>query len=345
MTLAKLSRILSGRTVLVTGGGGTIGSEICRQVAERKPARIVCLGWREEKLIAVRDELRQWHPDVEVATELCDVRNLDRLDAVFNTHRPNIVFHAAAKNDILYAEAYPAEAVMVNVQGTINVVDVALANHSETLLFTSSTQAFRPVSVMGSTKRLGEIIVDAAVRSADQSFFTVRLRNVLESSGGVHAIFRRQIESGGPVTVTHPDAERIFVTAAETVGLLLDVLVLRPQGGILSLAAGETTNITKLARRLISSYGLQVGRDIDIEYIGLRSGERLVEETTCDETVWLSTAHDKILVSGLNGAFVPDPGFDRSLQELLLVVKKGGDTGAVLEQLRKMVSDYSPAAR
>ncbi len=337
MTLEELSRILSGKTVLVTGGGGTIGSEICRQVAVRKPARIVCLGWREEKLISVRDELREWAPNVEVATELCDVQRRERLAAVFDTHRPNIVFHAAAKKDILYAEAHPTEAVMVNVQGTVNVVDMALANHSETLIFTSSTKAFRPVSVMGSTKRLGEIIVAAAAKSAGQAFFTVRLSNVLESSGGVHALFRRQIESGGPVTVTHPDAERIFVTAAETVGLLLDVLVMRPQGDILALAAGETTKIAELARRLVRSYGLQVGRDIDIEYIGLRSGERLVEETTYDGRVWLSTTNDKILISGLDGASAPDPGFDKSVKELLLVVKRGGDTGAVLEQLRKMV--------
>lgn len=336
MTMNTLARILREKTVLVTGGGGTIGSEIARQVAGRKPARIVCLGRREGKLIAVRDELLQAAPDVDVITEVCNVCERDRLDAVFSAHRPNIVFHTAAKKDVHDAEAYPAEAVMVNVQGTVNVVDMALANNSDMMVFTSSTKAFHPVSVMGATKRLGEMIVSLAAARTGKFFFTVRFSNVLESNGGVYGLFRRQIESGGPVTVTHPDAERTFVTASEIARLLLEALLLGQKGKILLLVAGEKTKIESLARSLISSYGLQAGREIDIAYIGLRRGERLVEETAVDGTDWLSTTHDDILVSSFEGASPPGVWFDNSMRELLLLANSG-EASAVLKPLRKLV--------
>ena len=338
MTAEKLSRILRGKTVLITGGGGIIGSEIARQVADQKLARIVCLGQREEKLITVRDELGQRAPDVEVVTEVCDVTERSQLASVFSTHRPAIVFHVAAKKDIRDAEARPADAVMVNVQGTVNVVDIALANDCDRLLFTSSTKAFQPASVMGATKRLGETIVSAAGSRFSKAFFTVRLTNVLESSGGVHALFLRQIESGGPVTVTHPDAERTFVTAAEAVRLLLEALILDQKGSILMLAAGEKTNIAGLARGLISAYGRgqRAGTEIEIKYVGLRRGERLVEETTLDGREWLSTPHENILVAGPDGASAPDAGLEHSIRELVLLAQ-GGEAAAVLERLRKMV--------
>ncbi len=336
MITEALERILSGKTVLITGGGGTIGSEICRQVAERKPARIVCLGRREEKLIAARDELRARAPDVDVATEVCDVRERGRLASVFFMHRPTIVFHAAAKKDIRDAEAHPAEAVMVNVQGTVNVVDLALANDSEKLLFTSSTKAFQPVSVMGATKRLGEMIVAAAAERAEKAFFTVRLSNIRESSGGVHALFRRQIEGGGPVTVTHPHAERTFVSAAEAARLLLEALSLDAQGSVLALAAGEKTNIAKLAQRLISAHGQRAGGEVEIEYSGLRRGERLVEHVTIDGTQWLPTPHEQILVSGLDGPSAPVAGLEHSIRELVLLAQ-GGNAAALLEGLGEMV--------
>ncbi|HJO33060.1 MAG TPA: SDR family NAD(P)-dependent oxidoreductase [Anaerolineales bacterium] len=333
MTTEARERLLSGQTVLITGGGGTIGSEIGRQVAERKPARIVCLGRREEKLIAARNELRARTPDVDVATEVCDVRERVRLASVFSMHRPTIVFHAAAKKDIRDAEAYPTEAVTVNVQGTVNVVDLALANGSEKLLFTSSTKAFQPVSVMGATKRLGEMIVAAAAERAGKAFFSVRLSNVLESGGGVHALFRRQIESGGPVTVTHPHAERTFVSAAETVRLLLDALSLEAQGSVLALAAGKKTNIGKLAQHLISAHGQRAGSEIEIEYSGLRRGEKLVEHVTLDGTQWLPTPHEQILVSGLDGPSAP--GLAHSIRKLVFLAQ-GGDAAAALERLRKL---------
>ncbi len=345
MTTEALERLLRGKTVLITGGGGSIGLEICRQVAEWKPARIVCLGRREEKLIAVWDELRARSPNVDLAAEVCDVRERGRLASVFTTHRPTIVFHAAAKKDIRDAEAHPAEAVMVNVQGTVNVVDLALANDSAKLLFTSSTKAFQPVSVMGATKRLGEMIVAAAAARSGKAFFTVRLSNILESSGGVHALFRRQIESGGPLTVTHPDAERTFVNADEAAHLLLEALVLEAKGSILALDAGEKTNIAELARRLIGAYGRgqRTGAEIEIEYVGLRRGERLVEDITLDGREWLPTSNEKIHVAGLDGASASEAGLEHSFQELVLLAQSG-DSDAVLEQLRKTVPDYSPEA-
>ena len=344
MISEQLSRILGGKVVLITGAGGTLGSEICRQASELTPARIVCLGRRAENLTAVRDELRRWAPDVDVATEVCDVRERGRLAAIFAVHCPGIVFHAAAKKEIRDAETNPADAVMVNAQGTINVVELALESNSEMLLFTSSTKAFQPVSVMGATKRLGEMIVSSAASLSGRVFFSVRLSNVLESSGGVHALFRRQIDSGGPVTVTHPDAERTFVSAAETARLLLETLTFCPKGSVLALAAGEKKQIAELAQSLIRSYGLQAGRDIDVEYTGLRRGERLVEEITMDGSEWLATAHDKILISGIDRAPVPSTGFDNSMRKLILAATSG-DSSALLEQMQKIVPDYLPPAR
>ena len=340
MLTQNLSRILSGKTVLVTGGAGTIGSEICRQLLEWKPARIVCLGRREEELIAAREELRGRAAGVELATEVCDVRDRDRLASVFSTHRPAIVFNAAAVKDIRDAADHPAEAVMVNVQGTANVVDMALAHGGEMLLFVSSIKALRPLSVMGATKRLGEMIVAAAAARAGKAFFTVRLNNIYESSGGVHAIVRRQIESGGPVTVTHPHAERTFVSAAEAARLLLEALSLDTQGSVLALAAGEKTNIAKLAQRLISAHGQQAGNEVEIEYSGVRRGERLVEHVTLDGTQWLPTPHEHILVCGLDGPAAPAGGLEHSIRKLVLIAQ-GGDSNAVLGQLPKTVPDYS----
>ena len=332
---------LVGKTVLITGGGGMIGSQICRQAAAMKPVRIVCLGQNEENLKPVLEDLRKLSPSVEVAIEVCDVRERDRLATVFGVHRPSIVFHTAARKDIRDAEANPAQAVMVNVQGTVNVVELALASDSEKLVFTSSIKAFRPVGVMGATKRLGEMVVASAAGRTGKLFFTVRLGNVLESGGGVHDLFRRQIASGGPVTVTHPDAERRFVTAAEAARLLLETLSLGQPGDILALAAGEKTNIGRLASRLIRLYGSQLGHDVDIEYTGLRPGEKLVEEATLDGKEWLPTVHDKILVFSLAETVAPGTILDHSLSGLFAMLNKG-DKGALLEQLSELVTDYRP---
>jgi|TARA_B100000315_G_scaffold243512_1_gene266967 FlaA1/EpsC-like NDP-sugar epimerase len=344
MISEQLSRILGGKIVLITGAGGMLGSEICRQVSELVPARIVCLGRLAANLKAVRDELRLRARDVDVVTEVCDVLERSRLAAVFAAHCPNIVFHAAAKKELRDAEANPADAVMVNAQGTINVVELALESDSEMLLFTSSTKACQPASVMGATKRLGEMVVSLAASLSGRAYFSVRLSNILESSGGVHALFRRQIESGGPVTVTHPDAERIFVSAAETVHLLLEALTLCPKGSVLALAAGKKKQIAELAQNLIRSYGLQASKDINIEYTGLRRGERLVEEISIDGSEWLATAHDKILISGIDAEPVPSASFDNSMRKLILAANSG-DAIVLLEQLQKIVPDYLPPDR
>lgn len=339
----KLCQILGGKCVLITGGGGTIGSEIARQVALCKPSRLVCLGRRADKLLSIQDELRRQNADVEVATEVCDVRERNRLAAAFAYHHPDIIFHTAARKNITPTESDPAETVLVNVKGTINVVELTVVNNADMLLFTSSVKAFRPVCIMGATKRIGELIVSDAAQSTGKAFFTMRLSNVLESSGGVHALFHQQIETGGPVTVTHPDVERTFSTATETVSLILEGLLISYPGDVLALQVGGPISVVSLAKDMIEGRGLRVGEDIEIEYVGLRPGERLIEERVTQSKHWRPTTNRQILSATFEGLHPPTSELASELQELVRLAECG-NSHPVLEQLRRIVPDYSPAS-
>ena len=334
----ELSLILEGKTVLITGGGGTIGTEIALQVTKWKPNRIVCLGRSKSNLDDVMINVKKASSDTDVEIDMCDVCDRLRINEVFSKHRPDVVFHMAAEKDIRLTNADPIRAVMVNVQGTRNVVDAASQFGVKMLVFTSSIKADHPSSVMGATKRLGEMIVGAAADNLSGIYYTVRLSNVLESSGGVHTLFCKQIESGGPVTVTHPDAVRVFVTAKETAELLLETLKVAAPGSVLSLMSGNKTNILDLAKNLISSYGLIVEDDIDIDYVGLRNGERLVEETIFDGQEWVLTSHKKILVRRIDKQSDQFIGLDNSIDELISVAKENNLT-SLLRKISVIVPD------
>jgi len=339
----KLRQILGGKCVLITGGGGTIGSEIARQVALCKPSRLVCLGRRAEPLLSIQDELRCQSADVEVSTEVCDVRERNRLAAAFACHHPNIIFHTAARKDIVPTECDPAETVLVNIKGTINVVELTVANNADMLLFTSSIKAFRPVCVMGVTKRIGELIISDAAQSTGKIFCTLRLNNVLESSGGVQSLFHQQIKTGGPVTVTHPDVERTFSTATETVNLLLEGLLISSPGDVLALQVGRPISVDSLAKDMIEGRGLRVGEDIEIEYVGLRPGERLIEERVTQGKHWRPTTNRQIMSATFEDWHPSTSELASALQELVRLAECG-NSRPVLEQLRRIVPDYSPAS-
>ena len=340
MIKKELSTILEGKTVLITGGGGTVGAAIALQVTKWKPKRIVCLGRKKSNLDNVIVNTQKVSSNIDVEIELCDVCDRVRIDEVLSKHRPDVIFHMAAEKDIRLTNADPIRAVMVNVQGTRNVVGASSDFGVKRLVFASSIKADHPSSVMGATKRLGEMIVGAAANNLGNIYYTVRLSNVLESSGGVHTLFCKQIESGGPVTVTHPDAVRVFVTAKETAELLLETLKLATPSSVLALMSGNKTNILDLAKHLISAYGFRVEDDIAINYVGLRDGERLVEETIVDGKEWILTPNVKILVYGkdqLSDLFV---GLDRSINELISVAKDN-DSTSLLRKVSLIVPDCS----
>lgn len=333
-----LGLILEGKTVLITGGGGTVGTEIAHQVIKWKPDHIICLGRSKKKLVDVVVNTQKINPNVHVDIDLCDITDRGRIDEVFSKYRPDVVFHMAAEKDIRLTNDDPIRAVMVNVQGTRNVVSAASNSGVSRLAFASSIKADHPSSVMGATKRLGEMIVGAAGDNLSRTYYTVRLSNVLESSGGVHTLFCKQIESGGPVTVTHPDAVRVFVTAKETAELLLETLKVATPGSVLSLMSGNKTNVLDLAKNLISSYGLIVEDDIDIDYVGLRDGERLVEETIFDGQEWVLTSHKKILVRRIDKQSNQFVGLDNSINELISVAKEN-DLTSLLSKISMIVPD------
>ncbi len=334
----ELGLILEGKTVLITGGGGTVGTEIALQAIKWKPDRIVCLGRSKKKLVDVVVNAQKVSSNVHVEIDLCDITDRGRIDELFSKYRPDIVFHMAAEKDIRLTNDDPIRAVTVNVQGTCNVVGAASEFGVARLAFASSIKADHPSSVMGATKRLGEMIVGDAANHLSRIYYTVRLSNVLESSGGVHTLFCKQIESGGPVTVTHPDAVRVFVTAKETAELLLETLKVATPGSVLSLMSGNKTNVLDLAKNLISSYGLVVEDDIDIDYVGLRDGERLVEETIFDGQEWALTSNKKILVHRTDKQSDQYIGLDNSINELISVAKEK-DLTSLLRKISVIVPD------
>lgn len=293
---AGMARMVQGRRVLVTGAGGTIGSELARQVAALNPSQLVLLDSGEFALWRIDLELSENHPTLPRAAVIADVRDANRIGEVFATWQPELVFHAAALKHVPIVEANPLEGVLTNVIGTRNVADAARAAGTSAMVLISTDKAVNPSSLMGASKRLAEMYCQAlditAQKNAEQvqdglRCITVRFGNVLGSTGSVVPLFRRQLERGGPLTVTHPDMRRYFMTVREAVGLVLQASVLGlsgaqlpggRQGGIFVLDMGEPVKIVDLARQMIRLAGLEPERDIAIHFTGLRPGEKLFEE-------------------------------------------------------------------
>jgi FlaA1/EpsC-like NDP-sugar epimerase len=294
----EVAEIVEGACVLVTGAGGSIGSELCRQVIRYKPARLIMLGHGENSLFNISNELKRTRPSgVSLDVVVADVRDRARLETVFRRYRPNFVIHAAAHKHVPMMEDNIEDAVTTNVMGTQNVVSVAEAFNVERLVYISTDKAVDPVNVMGATKRFGESIVKQAGSRTGRPYLSVRFGNVLGSRGSVVPFFQRQIMRGGPVTVTHPDVTRYFMTIPEAVQLVLQAAALGTNGQVFVLNMGNPIKIVDLAHDLIELSGLKVNEDIEVVFTGLRPGEKLHERLFSDDEHPVPTKHNKILVA------------------------------------------------
>lgn len=292
-----VSGYIAGETVLVTGGGGSIGSELSRQLCKVAPARIVVFDMYENDAYMLRNELLSEYDDIDIVIEIGSVCDVARINEVFAKYRPGAVFHAAAHKHVPLMEACPREAMQNNVFGTLNTVRAADAYGAGRFIFISTDKAVNPTSVMGATKRLGEMVVQYYARTSQTVFSAVRFGNVLGSNGSVIPVFKRQIAAGGPVTVTHPDIERFFMTIPEASRLVIQAGGLAKGGEIFILDMGEPVKIVELAKSLIQLSGLTPDADIEIVFTGLREGEKLFEELLMDEESTLPTTNSSIMVS------------------------------------------------
>lgn len=293
--LTQVGARCTDRVVLVTGAGGSIGGELCRQVAALRPSRLVLLGHGENSIFEILHELKPMHPTLELVPVIADIRDRERIHRVFLHHRPYAVFHAAAHKHVPLMEENAVEAVTNNVAGTRNVVDAAAEAGTRHFVFISTDKAVRPTSIMGATKRVAEYVVQTAARQHQRNFVAVRFGNVLGSRGSVVPMFVKQIRAGGPVTVTHPEMRRYFMTIPEAVQLVLQAGALGNGGELFMLDMGEPVRIVDLARDLIRLSGLQEGTDVEIRYTGMRPGEKLYEEMFFSHEVAEPTVHPKIL--------------------------------------------------
>lgn len=292
-----VSGYIAGECVLVTGGGGSIGSELVRQLCQVAPARIVIFDMYENDAYMLRNELLNRFSDIDIVVEIGNVCDRRRIEDVFEKHRPAAVFHAAAHKHVPLMEVCPREAVHNNVFGTLNTVRAADAYGTNRFIFISTDKAVNPTSVMGATKRMGEMVVQYYASTSKTIFSAVRFGNVLGSNGSVIPVFKRQIAAGGPVTVTHPDIERYFMTIPEASRLVIQAGGMARGGEIFILDMGEPVKIVDLAKGLIQLSGLTPDVDIKIVFTGLREGEKMYEELLMDEESTLPTDNQSIMVS------------------------------------------------
>ncbi|MGI6535907.1 MAG: polysaccharide biosynthesis protein [Eggerthellaceae bacterium] len=297
MNTRAISGYIAGKTVLVTGGGGSIGSELCRQLCHVAPKRIVIFDMYENDAYLLRNELLARYDDIDIVIEIGSVVDVDRINEVFDKYRPSAVFHAAAHKHVPLMEACPREAVLNNVFGTLNTVRAADRTGVERFTFISTDKAVNPTSVMGATKRLGEMIIQYYANTSKTIFSAVRFGNVLGSHGSVIPIFQKQIAAGGPVTVTHPDIVRYFMTIPEAARLVIQASGMGRGGEIFILDMGEPVRIVDLARSLIQLSGHVPDADIKIEFTGLRPGEKMYEELLMDQESTIPTDDARIMVS------------------------------------------------
>jgi FlaA1/EpsC-like NDP-sugar epimerase len=333
----SISSYLHGKPVLVTGAGGSIGSELCRQVAQQAPSRLIIFDHGEFNIYAIDHELRNSFPDLDIVTVLGDVKNYERVDWVFRKFRPQVVFHAAAYKHVPMIELNPAEGVANNVIGSRIVADASDRYGVEAFVFVSTDKAVNPANVMGTTKRIAEIYCQNLAKRSKTRFITTRFGNVLGSTGSVVPLFEKQIRDGGPVTVTHKDITRYFMTIPEAVGLILQAGAMGDGGEIFVLDMGEPVLIRDLAEQMIRLSGLTPGKDIDIVYTGLRPGEKLFEEIFHERENLRGTKHPKLFLAGsrkVNWQWLSD-----ELEEL-----KGAatsrDVGRLISHLRRIVPEY-----
>lgn len=327
---------LAGKIVLITGAGGSIGSEIVRQVAKMQPKKLLLLGKGENSIYEISQELKINSPEVKTVPIIADIRDKERIKAIMDYFEPQVVFHAAAHKHVPLMEYQPAEAVRNNILGTKVVADEAAAHNVETFVMISTDKAVNPTSVMGCTKRVAEMYVQSMNKNSGTRFVAVRFGNVLGSRGSVIPLFKKQIAKGGPVTVTHPDMKRYFMTIPEASQLVLQAGAMAKGGEVFVLDMGEPVRIYDLAKDLITLSGLIPDKDIEIKITGLRPGEKLFEELLSAEDGTEKTTHKKIFTARIKE--IDKAGLDREISNILEIT----DGEEVVAALQKMVPTYTP---
>jgi FlaA1/EpsC-like NDP-sugar epimerase len=326
---------LGGRSVVVTGAGGSIGRELCRQIARWDPKELYLLGHGENSIFETLIEMQQSFPGLAVNPLIVDIRDKARIDHLFSMHRPQVVFHAAAHKHVPLMQANIEEAISNNVLGTHNIVEAAITANVNRLVMISTDKAICPTSVYGATKRIGEMLVIDAARQNNRSFSVVRFGNVLGSRGSVLLLFKRQIDHGGPVTVTHPDMERYFMTIPEAVHLVLQASAMGVGGEVFVLNMGEQIRILDLAQDLIRLSGLEPGKDIEIVFTGIRPGEKLREALWDEGADYVSTAHPDVLRLNENEVLA---GIDlKAAVDQLIELSRNGDPDLIVAMLNNIV--------
>ena len=333
----ELAEFVAGRTIMVTGGGGTIGSELCRQVIANKPAKLLVVDIYENGAYELQMELAQYYPEADVEVLIASVRDYDRLEDIFRKYKPDVVYHAAAHKHVPLMEFSPNEAVKNNCKGTLNMVKLADQYKVKRFVLISTDKAVRPTNVMGATKRICEMIVQTYSRMSDTEFVAVRFGNVLGSNGSVIPLFLKQIAAGGPVTLTHKEITRFFMTVSEAVSLVLQAGLLAKGGEIFVLDMGQPVKIYDLAVNLIKMKGYVPGKDIKIEIVGLRPGEKLYEELLMAEEGLESTPNDLIFIG--QPIDIDRDEFLGKLDKLIAIAETNSDD--IKHEIEKICDTYT----
>ncbi|MGD1844011.1 MAG: polysaccharide biosynthesis protein [Salibacteraceae bacterium] len=297
LDVAKIGESLAGKVILVTGAAGSIGSEISRQVASYRPSQLLLLDQGESPLYELDIEMEETFGPNCCEVVIGNIRNANRMRNVFETFKPDVVFHAAAYKHVPLMEDNPSEAIRTNVQGTRHLVDLACEFGVERFVMISTDKAVNPTNVMGASKRVAEIYAQSANQRSKTRFITTRFGNVLGSNGSVIPVFKKQIEKGGPVKVTHPEITRFFMTIPEATQLVLEASTMGKGGEIFIFDMGQSVRIVDLAKKMIKLSGLELGKDIQIQFTGLRPGEKLYEELLADKENTIPTHHPQIMVA------------------------------------------------
>jgi FlaA1/EpsC-like NDP-sugar epimerase len=336
----RIQESISGKSILITGAGGSIGSELCRQTARFSPLKLIALDQAESELFKIDQELHRQYPSVEIIPVVADIRDIDSVEEVVRAHSVQSIYHSAAYKHVPMMELHVLEAVRNNIIGTWNVATIAHRYKIPDFLMISSDKAVNPTSVMGATKRIAELIVSSFfnVRDNRTKFVSVRFGNVLGSNGSVVPIFHSQIAAGGPVTVTHPEIRRYFMSIREAVQLVLQASTMGKGAEIFVLDMGEPVRILDLAHNMIQLAGLVPGEDIEIRFTGLRPGEKLYEELRLEGENMLPTYHDKIRI--FKGPGVEPHNVTAWLGELQLLVARK-DIEGVLHHFAVLVPEYN----
>lgn len=339
--LGQIADYLSGKTVLVTGGGGSIGSELCRQIARHSPKQLIIFDIYENNAYDIQQELKRAHPELNLVTLIGSVRDTERINMVFETYHPQIVFHAAAHKHVPLMEDSPNEAIKNNVFGTYHVAQAADRFGAETFVLISTDKAVNPTNIMGASKRMCEMIVQMMANRSKTKFVAVRFGNVLGSNGSVIPLFKKQIAEGGPVTVTDPNIIRYFMTIPEAVSLVLQAGTYADRGEIFVLDMGEPVKIDDLARNLIRLSGFEPDVDIEVKYSGLRPGEKLYEEMLMNEEGLRSTANNLIHIG--KPLEIDEALLESQLTALETEAENNSDTICVM--VEKIVPTYHRAIK